>query len=418
MQIENLVSGVTQVKYIGGLIPKLKDKSGTFEGMIGSDTAKIRIDGNAEYCTLDNLALADSQESGVTPEVGTQENPEAVEPPAIVGKTDVPPVKLTILAEKLTPTMRVADGKAVFDKQMWIDAIDVAFKPYEDVEVTPENEAALLVVEKDAKELVKKLNARRLEVTEPTRLAMADLKTNVDAVGEHLISKLSKITQKRLDNEKKRKETKKADVDKLIADMKAKSDLPKEYLDKIVFDDKYYQVTFVGKKLNESIQAQFDTQIALKKGADDAALVEKMSIEKRELLVEKLNLQYGYNAKYSQVPHDKYTDEQVIKIYEDKKIRLEAETKKAEDELKAKEVAAPVPVEAPAKLEKPILQEPEPEPEDEYALPDFGLPEPEPAATPEYPYKIVKVIGISEIHIVGALNSLAKYNVSVEYINE
>ncbi|TXI93624.1 MAG: hypothetical protein E6Q33_02610 [Neisseriales bacterium] len=186
-------------------------------------------------------------------------------------------------------------------------------------------------IEKSLKKWFRDFAEYRLKLTRPINESLKKLIADEKLIEAHLNKVFADNAAKRAEVERLRREEKRAKVSEQIEEMKLTSNLPQEYLAKIIVKDEYLQVSYTGKKLNDDIQSQFDLQTQLKKASDDAKALEAANIRNRELLLEKLNLEYGYDIKYSQVPHTQYSDEQVIELYKRKKqLETEAQEKTAE----------------------------------------------------------------------------------------
>lgn len=196
----------------------------------------------------------------------------------------------------------------IFDKQRYIDAIDAM--PLEEI----------------TSKWLKQIKDEAIAIDKKICAPVKAWRLEVDEIIEYAEKRIAKLKADAAAAEEKRRAAKKIEVDKLIADAKARSDLPPEYLAKIVFKPEYYQVGFKGNKLLEDLQAQFDLQKSLKKGVDDALALQQANIKNRELLLQNLNQQYGFNGVYSQFTIELYPDDEQVKlIYKSKKEKQDAE---------------------------------------------------------------------------------------------
>ncbi len=173
----------------------------------------------------------------------------------------------------------------VFDKARYIKEIDLM--PLESITA-----GWLKSIKDEAIKIDKRLY-------EPVKAWRAE----VDEIIAYAEARIASLKAEEAKIEAKRKEDKQTEVSKLIDDLKAKSDLPAQYLNEIKLKTEYLQKGFTGSKLDTDIQMQFDTQAALKKGADDAAELKKVNAQLREALLDKLNAQYGLDIKVSDVLH-------------------------------------------------------------------------------------------------------------------
>ena len=222
----------------------------------------------------------------------------------------------------------------VFDKQIYLDQIDNM--PVEDIT------AKWLKSIKDAAIAIdKKLN-------EP----VAAWRKEVDEIIAYAEARIKSIKDAQAKAEAERRELRSARAYELLAECKASSDLPPEYLDKIVFKDEYLLVKFTDKKIIEDINIQLETQRQLKQGADDAAALKLANIKNRELLIENQNVKYGVEGKYSMFPIETFSDEQVLAKYEANH-QLKLELAKIEQErLDAEKIKNEVKTEAAAESAK------------------------------------------------------------------
>jgi len=248
---------------------------------------------------------------------------EVVQNP-VINKTYVPVVL------NLESDVKTTAPIIVFDKQVYLDQIDNM--PVEDIT------AKWLKSIKDAAIAIdKKLN-------EP----VAAWRKEVDEIIAYAEARIKSIKDAQAKAEAERRELRSARAYELLAECKASSDLPPEYLDKIVFKDEYLLVKFTDKKIIEDINIQLETQRQLKQGADDAAALKLANIKNREQLIEIQNTKYGVEGKYSMFPIETFSDEQVLAKYEanhQRKLELarieqeKLDAEKIKDEAKTEAVA-------------------------------------------------------------------------------
>ncbi len=180
-------------------------------------------------------------------------------------------------------------------------------------------------LEAELKKWYKNFSARRLDLTRPVNESLKQVIADEKKIGDYLDKIFADNKTKRDAAEAERKKAKYTEVMTTIADMLNSVDLPPEYLDKVVFREEYYNKTMINKKLSESIQAQIDDQIKLYNGFLAEQELKQQKIKNRELLIENYNTKYGFDAKYSQMPVEMYSDEQVIELFERKYQKQEAE---------------------------------------------------------------------------------------------
>lgn len=245
---------------------------------------------------------------------------EVVQNP-VINKTYVPVVL------NLESDVKTTAPIIVFDKQVYLDQIDNM--PVEDIT------AKWLKSIKDAAIAIdRKLN-------EP----VAAWRKEVDEIIAHAEARIKSIKDAEAKAEAKRKELRTARANELLAECKAASDLPPEYLAMVVFKNEYLLVKSTDKKIIEDINIQLETQRQLKQGADDAAALKSANIKNRELLIENKNAKYGVEGKYSMFTIETFTDEQVSAKYEANhqlKLKIEQErldAEKIKNEVKNEAVA-------------------------------------------------------------------------------
>lgn len=180
-------------------------------------------------------------------------------------------------------------------------------------------------LEAELKKWYKDFAARRLDLTRPVNESLKQVIADEKKIGDYLDKIFADNKAKRDAAEAERKKNKYTEVMTTMADMLNSVDLPPEYLDKVVFREEYYNKTMINKKLFESIQAQIDDQVKLYNGFLAEQELKQQKIKNRELLIENYNTKYGFDAKYSQMPVEMYSDEQVIELFERKHQKQEAE---------------------------------------------------------------------------------------------
>jgi Holliday junction resolvase len=216
-------------------------------------------------------------------------------------------IKLDIEADVVTSLPAIQ-----FDKTRYIVAIDnMALE-----DITPK--------------FLKSIKDAAIAIDKRLSTPIKEWRVAVDEIIAHAESRIAELKAKKAEAEKLRVAEKTEEVEALLKWAKESSGLPAEYQNKIIFKPEYTQVTFVGSKLNIDIQAQVDNAKALKKGADDAAELDKIKIANRELLIEKLNAQYEFDVKYSQLPYTSYNDEEVTQFYIAKAEKMAINTKTTE----------------------------------------------------------------------------------------
>lgn len=239
--------------------------------------------------TQQSEAVESNTQSGQ--EVSQAATTEVVQNP-VINKNYVP-VVLNLESDAKTTAPVI-----VFDKQVYLNQIDSM--PIEDIT------AKWLKSIKDAAIAIDK------RLNEP----VAAWRKEVDEIIAYAEARIKSIKDAEAKAEAKRKELRAARANELLAECKAASDLPPEYLATVVLKNEYLLVKFTDKKIIEDINIQLETQRQLKQGADDAAAVKLLSIKNRELLIENLNAKYGVEGKYSMFPIETFTDEQVLAKYE------------------------------------------------------------------------------------------------------
>ena len=278
-----------------------------------ADTAMVKFEGTGDKSKYKAIPVAELQAFVATPEI--IENPQPVKNL---------PATIDVMAE-----VTITSAKLDYDKQHWLKVID-------NMSIEDINSAFLKKLNQDRIDLMKQVNAE-------AEILNQDLK-DVYAHAERRIAHLKAEAEKA---EKLRREDKHAEVTILLSDLKAKSNLPQKYLDKIELKESYLQVTFKGKKLTEDIQAQFDLQERLFKADEDALALKAAKIKNREMLIEKLNLQYGSDSlhgfKFTYADFivesfdDEYVEAEYARIAEAK--RHEEELKRQREEKKAEAIA-------------------------------------------------------------------------------
>lgn len=200
-------------------------------------------------------------------------------------------------------------------------------------------------LEAELKKWFKDFGKRRLDLTNPVKASLQQVIDDEKKIGAYLDKLFADNKAKREAAEAERKKAKYAEVMTTMADMLNSVDLPPEYLAKVVFREEYYQVGFKGKKLADSIQAQIDDQVKMYNGWKAEQELKQQKIKNRELLIDNYNTKYGFDAKYSQMPVEMYSDEQVIELFERKnqqqeQAKLAQIEKEKQDAQKAQEQAA------------------------------------------------------------------------------
>lgn len=180
-------------------------------------------------------------------------------------------------------------------------------------------------LEAELKKWYKDFAARRLDLTRPVNESLKQVIADEKKIGDYLDKIFAENKAKREAAEAERKKAKYAEVMTTMADMLNSVDLPSEYLAKVVFREEYYNKTMVNKKLADSIQAQIDDQVKLYNGWKAEQELKQQKIKNRELLLQNLNQQYGFNGVYSQFTIEMYSDEQVEQAYKNKKEKQDAE---------------------------------------------------------------------------------------------
>ncbi len=219
-------------------------------------------------------------------------------------------------------------------------------------------------LEAELKKWFKDFGKRRLDLTNPVKASLQQVIDDEKKIGAYLDKLFADNKAKREAAEAERKKAKYAEVMTTMADMLNSVDLPPEYLAKVVFREEYYQVGFKGKKLADSIQAQIDDQVKMYNGWKAEQELKQQKIKNRELLLQNLNQQYGFNGVYSQFTIETHSDEQVVAKYEAnhqrklEQARLEKEKQDAE-EIKKQAVAEAQNVQRQSSdVDKPLESQP------------------------------------------------------------
>lgn len=195
-------------------------------------------------------------------------------------------------------------------------------------------------LEAELKKWYKDFAARRLDLTRPVNESLKQVIADEKKIGDYLDKIFADNKAKRDAAEAERKKAKYAEVMTTMADMLNSVDLPPEYLAKVVFKEEYYQKGMVNKKLADSIQAQIDDQVKLYNGWKAEQELKQQKIKNRELLLQNLNQQYGFNGVYSQFTIEMYSDEQVEQAYKSKKEKQDAEEAQKQAAAEAQNVNA------------------------------------------------------------------------------
>lgn len=196
-------------------------------------------------------------------------------------------------------------------------------------------------LEAELKKWYKDFAARRLDLTRPVNESLKQVIADEKKIGDYLDKIFADNKAKRDAAEAERKKAKYAEVMTTMADMLNSVDLPSEYLAKVVFREEYYNKTMVNKKLADSIQAQIDDQVKLYNGWKAEQELKQQKIKNRELLLQNLNQQYGFNGVYSQFTIELYPDDEQVKlIYKFKKEKQDAEEAQKQAAAEAQNVNA------------------------------------------------------------------------------
>jgi DNA polymerase III epsilon subunit-like protein len=305
----DIINTCGNVRYIGTQ-KKFINQVGKFEGMLPqTTTAKVMFNSDKQYIDISDLIL--EREQTVTETI----TPEIIENSQPVKNL---PATIDVMAE-----VTITSAKLDYDKHYWLKVID-------NMSIEDINSAFLKKLNQDRIDLMKQVNAE-------AEILNQDLK-DVYAHAERRIAHLKAEAEKA---EKLRREDKRAEVTILLSDLKAKSNLPQKYLDKIELKESYLQITFKGKKLTEDIQAQFDLQERLFKADEDAIALKAANTKNRQMLLDKLNLAYGLKYTYADFLVESFTDDKVEDEYERiaKAKRHEEELKRQREEKKAEAIA-------------------------------------------------------------------------------
>ena len=312
--------------------------------------------------------------------------PEIIENPQ-VNKNYVPVVI------DLTADTKATAPVIVFDKQIYLAAIDNM--PLEEITAG----------------WIKSIKDAAIAIDKRLNVPIQAWRAEIDEIITHANNRIAALKAEAAKKEAERREEKRLEVQNLIADAKRSSDLPKEYLDRITFKEEYLQVGFKGKKLADDIQAQFDTQKALKKGADDALELKATQVKARRLLIEKLNQEFGFNFSYDDFIVERYSDEQVNQFYMDKH-----NAKQNQEEKTISNAAIPREAEAIKVLEQnKQSQEKCSTPQEVQQSTNFVVPGQTNNGT-QSPYRIVKITGKRLEAIDANLEALRKMGFGVEIV--
>lgn len=283
-------------------------------------------------------ATKEKQATNIIPTSATQQS-ETVE------SNTQPCQEVSQTATEIVPQVELA--QLVRNTNAIIEINVVSAIEYIDSRVTTfvgESEA----LEAELKKWFKDLAARRLDLTRPVKESLQTAIDDEKRIGAHLEKIFAANAAKREAAEKDRKAKKYTEVMATMADMLNAVDLPPEYLAKVVFREEYYQVTFKGKKLAESIQEQINTQVSLYSGYLAELELKQARIANRELLIKSYNIQYDADGTYSMFTIEMFSDDQVLAKYEQNyqrklelaKIKQEkADAEKIKNEVKTEAVA-------------------------------------------------------------------------------
>lgn len=217
-----------------------------------------------------------------------------------------------------------------FDNAGLTAKVNAIADKYKGLVFTEENTSEVKAILAELRREVKSIDDTRKDIKNQFNVPLTEFEGKIKQSTENLNKVIGEIANKLAGFETEKRETKKAEVMELMAEMLNAVDLPKEYLAKITFKEEYSNASLSMNKIKAAIQDQIDVQVQLYQAVKTELELKQQKIKNRELLIANLNHQYGFNAAYSQLPIEMYTDDQVDNFYRNKKELQDAEKAKIE----------------------------------------------------------------------------------------
>lgn len=214
--------------------------------------------------------------------------------------------------------IKLSNAIIEFDNSTLIEQAHQLTTKYTDLVVNEDDLPEMKSICADLNKVTKALDDQRKAIKSQYNAPLAEFEGKIKEVTSIIESTVTSIKSKTEVYEQKRIKQKESDVSCLIIDMLTDSKLSDKYYHYVVLKPEYLQITFKGKKLTEDIQSQIDSAILIEINENVQNELINLKIKTRELLLERLNEEFGRTVKYSEAPFEKFSDEDVANLYKAK----------------------------------------------------------------------------------------------------
>ena len=166
------------------------------------------------------------------------------------------------------------------------------------------------------------VSAGRIAITKEIKKPITEFEAIVKKGDESIELLINKYAAELEKIRTKEKIAKTQEIEKLIPAIAINNNLNPEFTKQLIVLDDYLLVKWTLAKINEDLQARAKELFKQQDYIKTQIELRNVQIENRTRLIESLNVKYGFNFTYAQLPIEKYMDEQVHELF-NKKTELE-----------------------------------------------------------------------------------------------
>lgn len=354
------------VKYIGAGMRKI----GTFEAMVPQATiAKVIVDGKLEYY---NIALLEAH----------MECASAVE---LKAKMELP-AEAKFEIEFVLP-------KIEFDEEGFKNSISDVLSPVETLGDNL-NKETLMSTLANLRKFQKQISDRRIAIVKAIKQPITDFETLIKKGDDSIEIYIAKYDAELKKIVAKEKVAKQIEIENLIPGIAQNNNLDKAHATQLIMIEDYYLAKWTMDKIKIDLVTRAESLFKQQDYERIQAELRDTQIENRTRLIERYNNEFmnQFNFTYANFSIEKFTDEEVAKLYQAKVI-----------DDRAKQVRTALKEIAEIKTKQQMVETPEPM--------DLIIENETPLI-----YQNLRLGGASQMAIMRAVNKLKAEGLSVEYI--